>query len=252
MTRRAIIIAAGRGQRLGPYTDDRPKCLVDVGGRTILARQIDAYAAHGVTDLHIVRGYRADDIAVPGATYHGNPDWERNNILQSLFCAAPALDGPLLTSYADILFTAEVVGRALAGRAPITLVVDLDWSRAYDGRRDHPVAQAELTEVQGDRVVRVGKQVGPERAAGEFIGLAAYTAEGVRAMRETYADVRAARGDDEPFQAAPLFRRAYLTDLFLELIDRGFPVGWAPIQGGWREIDTVEDLERVRREWGSA
>ena len=251
MTRRAIIIAAGRGSRLGHHTDDRPKCLVQVQGASILEHQLAAYRAHGVDDFHLVRGYRAEDIEVPGATCHSNADWERNNILQSLFCAAPALQGPLLASYSDILFTERAVGAALAGRHDITLVVDLDWAKAYDGRVDHPVAQAELTEVDGDRVVRVGKQVGPERAIGEFIGLAAFTANGTRRLTEAYACVRERVGDDEPFQAAAMFRKAYLTDLFLEMIAQGTPIGWAPIFGGWREIDTVADLERVRREWNT-
>ncbi len=68
-------------------------------------------------------------------------------------------------------------------------------------------------------------------------------------MRETWADVRAQYGDDEPFQNAKLFRKAYLTDLFLEIIARGHKVGAAFIDGGWREIDTVEDLERVSGGW---
>ena len=179
MTRRAVIIAAGRGSRLGHHTDDRPKCLVEVGGTSILGRQLEAYRAHGVDDFHIIRGYRAHDIVVQGATYHANDDWERNNILASLFCAESALQGPLLASYSDILFSERTVAAALAGRHDITLVVDLDWADAYEGRDDHPVAQAELTEVDGDRVVRVGKQVTPERALGEFIGLAAMTANGI-------------------------------------------------------------------------
>ncbi len=249
MTRRAIIIAAGRGSRLGTHTDDRPKCLVEVGGVSILGRQLEAYRAHGVDDLHIVRGYRSADIVVEGATYHENPDWPHNNILHSLFCAGSALEGPLLTSYSDILFTEATVGAALSGHHDITLVVDLDWARAYEGRDDHPVAQAELAEVDGDRVVAVGKQVGPARAIGEFIGLAAFTAEGTRRFGEAFDDLRARLGDDDPFHAAALFRKAYQTDLFLELIARGVRVGWAPIRGGWREIDTVQDLERVRREW---
>lgn len=252
MTRRAIIIAAGRGSRLAHHTDDRPKCLVEVGGASILAHQLTAYRTHGVDEFHIVRGYRADDIVVPGATYHLNADWERNNILHSLFCARSALTGPLLASYSDILFTERTVAAALGGIHDITLVVDLDWARAYEGRADHPVAQAELTEVDGDRVVRVGKQVGPERAIGEFIGLAALSANGARLLTDAYAEVRQRLGDDDPFHAAALFRKAYLTDLFLELIDQHVPIGWAPISGGWREIDTVQDLERVRDEWGAA
>ena len=110
---RAIIIAAGRGSRLGDHTDERPKCMVEVGGRSILSYQLEALRAHGVDDLHVVRGYLADRLVVPGATYYLNEDWPRNNILGSLFFAEEALEGDLLTTYSDIVYGAEVVEAAL-------------------------------------------------------------------------------------------------------------------------------------------
>ncbi|MFW5968279.1 MAG: NTP transferase domain-containing protein [Persicimonas sp.] len=246
---KAIIIAAGKGSRLEHHTDEKPKCMVEVAGRSILSYQLEALRAHGVDDIHIVRGYLADELVVDGATYHENTDYESNNILLSLFCAEEAMDGPFLSTYSDIVYTPAVVERALDSPHDIALVVDRQWREAYRDRTDHPVTQAELAEVDGDRITRVGKQVGPERAAGEFIGLAKYSERGAYLVREVFADVRARRGDDEPFQSADHFRKAYLTDLFCEMIDRGIEIGWAPIDGGWREIDTVEDLHRVRREW---
>lgn len=246
---KAIIIAAGLGSRLEHYTDEKPKCMVDVGGRSILSYQLEAFERHGIDDIHIVRGYLADRLVVDGASYHENPDYQSNNILLSLFCAESAMDGPFLSTYSDIVYTPEVVEALLDSPHDISLVVDRQWHRAYEGREDHPPEQAELAEVDGDRVVRVGKQVGPENAVGEFIGLAKYSAEGARQMREVYADVRDEYGDEDPFQAAERFRKAYLTDLFGELIERGVEVGFTPIDGGWREIDTVQDLHRVRDEW---
>ncbi len=70
-------------------------------------------------------------------------------------------------------------------------------------------------------------------------------------LREVFADVRRRHEAEpgRPFQAAPSLAQAYQTDLYLELIDRGIHVGWVPIHGQWREIDTVEDLERVRKGW---
>ena len=89
---KAIIVAAGRGRRLGTETDGIPKCMVTVGGRPILHWQLDALAAAGVDDVVIVRGYLGDRIA--GADRRGtalrfidNPDWANNNILTSLLYA---------------------------------------------------------------------------------------------------------------------------------------------------------------------
>jgi choline kinase len=246
---KAIIIAAGLGSRLEHYTDHTPKCMVDVGGRSILSYQLEAFRTHGVDDIHIVRGYLADKLVVDGATYHENTDYESNNILVSLFCAQEAMNGPFLSSYSDIVYTPEVVEKAIASPHDIALVVDRQWHLAYQGREDHPPEQAELAEVDGELVVRVGKQVGPEHAAGEFIGLARYTAKGAKQLQEVYRDVRQSHDDDDPFQSAQKFRKAYLTDLFGELIARGVDIGWVPIDGGWREIDTVQDLHRVRDGW---
>ncbi len=249
---RAIIIAAGMGRRLEHHTAERPKCMVTVGGRSILDHQLHALRANGVDDIHIIRGYLAELLVVDGATYHHNPDFRRNNILHSLFCADDAMEGPLLTTYSDIVFTPEVVRAALDAPHDISLVVDRQWHVAYEGRHDHPVEQAELTEVDDDgRVLKVGKQVGPERALGEFIGLAAYSAKGTQQMRDAWRDVRARFDDEEPFHAASRFRSAYLTDLYLELIARGVPIGTAPIDGQWREIDTVEDLQRAHDAWSA-
>ncbi len=246
---RVIIIAAGMGSRLEHFTDERPKCMVEVGGKSILQIQLDALRAHGIDDIHIVRGYLADRLVVPGATYYENPDFKNNNILHSLMFASEALEGPLLTTYSDIVYKPSVVERLVASRHDISLVVDRQWAKAYEGRDDHPPEQAELTEMDGDRVTRVGKVVGPEHAVGEFIGLAKYSAEGARMLRKTFEDVRAELGDDEPFHNAKLFRKAYLTDLFQELIDRGVHIGITPIDGDWREIDTVQDLQRVNEIW---
>lgn len=248
-TSRAIIIAAGMGRRLEHHTEDRPKCLVEVAGKPILQHQLDAYRANQVDDFHIVRGYLAEHIVVPGAATYLNADFRTNNILFSLMHAEAAMTGPFLCSYSDIVFGADVVSAVLAGEGDITLVVDTGWARSYEGRHDHPVAQAELTEMDGARVARVGKQVGPENALGEFIGLAHFTQRGCDALLEAWHDVRARLSTEDPFHAARTFRQAYLTDMFLELIERGVHIDAAVIDGGWREIDTVEDLARVNEVW---
>ena len=84
---KAIIIAAGMGQRLRPYTIDRPKCMVEINGRSLIQRQVDAYRAAGIEDIIVIRGYRGRQIQLPDITYVDNVDYKNNNILESLFCA---------------------------------------------------------------------------------------------------------------------------------------------------------------------
>ncbi|RMH40168.1 MAG: phosphocholine cytidylyltransferase family protein [Deltaproteobacteria bacterium] len=260
--RKAIVVAAGMGRRLRPYTDGIPKCLVPVAGRPILARQLDALRAHGVRDVVVVRGYLGDVLEARAAALGGgirfvdNPDYRTNNILASLFCAEHEFDGPLLVSYSDIVFTADVVARAIASPADIALVIDRDFRAVYEGRTDHPLDEAEVAEVDlAGRVRRVGKRaLPPDDAWGEFIGLVKLSAAGAARMRDAWRELAARYADrpDAPFMRAPAFRAAYLTDLLQHLIDTGVPIHPVEIRGQWREIDTVQDLERAAALWAGA
>jgi choline kinase len=250
---KAIIVAAGRGRRLGPETDDIPKCMVEVAGRPILHWQLSALAAAGVSDVVVVRGYQGQRISAPQSLrFVENPGWQTNNILASLFHAADEMKGGFFFSYADIVF-APAVAQALslaaaeALGADAALVVDRRWRDAYEGRTQHPVAEAELARVEGTGsgalVTRVGKQAVPaEDAAGEFIGLAYFSPTGAEALREVWERALRDGGLDAPFGRAATLRNAYLSDALNAAADAGARLTPVFIDGTWREIDTQQDL----------
>jgi L-glutamine-phosphate cytidylyltransferase len=247
---KVIIVAAGRGRRLGRQTEDIPKCMVRVAGQPILHWQLRAFAAASISEIVVVRGYLGDRIHGGRAAlvFVDNHDWAHNNILASLLCAFDHLPDGFFFSYSDIVYTPDVVAR-LAARAraddaaPVSLVIDRRWADAYQGRTLHPVAEAELTLVDGPRVVRVGKgAVARERAVGEFIGLAHFSAAGAAALRAVWDGALAAGGLEAPFGLAPTLRQAYLTDALNALAAQGVRLDPVFIDGQWREIDTPQDL----------
>ncbi len=268
---KAIIVAAGRGRRLGPETAEMPKCMVSIAGRPILHRQLDALAAAGADDVVIVRGYLGDRIAPAVVTagkqtgrrvwepsegshvqtfrFVENPDWESNNILTSLFYAEREMGSGFLFSYSDIVFATEHARRVASANADVALIVDRRWQDAYVGRVQHPVSEAELVKVEdttdGPRVRRVGKRVVPaEEAAGEFIGLAKFSPAGAAALARVWARARAS-GFEQPFGQAASLRQAYLSDALNQMADDGVALTPVFIDGRWREIDTEEDLGRA-------
>jgi choline kinase len=252
---KAIIVAAGRGKRLGVETDDIPKCMVKVGGRPILHWQIEALAAAGVDDVVIVRGYLGDRISGPAAgpkpRFVDNPEWANNNILTSLLYAEAEMSDGFLFTYSDIVFTREHARRVAGASAPVALIVDRRWRDAYDGRTLHPVSEAELARVAGSgpdaTVLRVGKRQVPEdQATGEFSGLARFAPEGAAALRAVWHEALA-RGLDAPFGAAATLRQAYLSDGLNGIAERGVALGAVLVDGGWREIDTEQDLARAEQ-----
>lgn len=257
---KAIIVAAGRGRRLGNETDVIPKCMVAVAGRPILHWQLRALASAGVDDVVVVRGYRGDCIAAPGHAlrFVENPAWETNNILASAIYASHEMDGGFFFSYSDIVFApavAQQLARAVTDDADVSLVIDRRWDDAYVGRTQHPVSEAELSEVVGSgdqaTVRRVGKLVvPPEQAAGEFIGLAHFSARGADALRSIWRQALASGGLEAPFGKAKTLRQAYLSDALNAIADKGLRLQPVFIDGSWREIDTQQDLASAERSSG--
>jgi choline kinase len=255
MIKRAILIAAGRGKRLGTHTDEIPKCMVQVGERPILGWVWDALASVGVDELVVIRGYRGDVLEqfvrslVPKAIFVDNHEWQTNNILLSLACARRYLDQPSYMTYSDIVFTRGVARAAADSTAEIGLVIDRQFRDIYVGRTEHPLDEGEVADLLPDgTVARVGKKaLPPAEAIGEYIGLSRLGARGIAVAANTIDQLaqRYAGREEEPFQRAARYRNAYLTDLWQQLIDTGIPVHPILIDGQWREIDTGQDLERA-------
>ena len=118
---RAVVLAAGEGTRLRPLTADRPKCLVELGGRSLLERQIAVLRAAGISDITVVGGYRADQLR--GQTWQvvRNEDYATTNMVATLFCARDtwSSDTDLVVCYGDIVYEQRVLRTLLASRAPI-------------------------------------------------------------------------------------------------------------------------------------
>src|SRR5437867_129054 len=145
----AIIIGAGRGQRLMPTTADTPKCFADVGGRRILDWILAAFEANGIDRVCFIGGYQIDKVrqAYPHFTFRHNDNWANNNILGSLMYAEDRMNEPFLCCYSDILFTADVVRRLQETDADMGLGVDVNWRDRYAHRTNHPEDDAEKVTV---------------------------------------------------------------------------------------------------------
>ncbi len=243
---KAIVLAAGLGSRLRHLTRDQPKCMLQLDGRSLIERQLDTFREFGIADITVVTGYRADRLAplLSGVRTRFNADYRNNNILLSLMYASEELDDDVVVSYSDIVYEPSVVETLLSATGDFLAVCDVDWRKVYEGRVEHPIAQAEKVALTDGVITRIGKHLDEADADGEFIGLLRLSRAGAQTFRRVFADVSAAHSG-RPFQAAAQLERAYLTDMLQELIDRGHEVRAVTIRGGWREIDTIEDFRKA-------
>jgi L-glutamine-phosphate cytidylyltransferase len=251
---KAIVIGAGRGRRLMPLTAEAPKCLVPLAGKRILDWILEALAGGGLgpLDVAFVGGYCLPQVraAYPDFAYFENAEWERNNILASLFCAEPAMEGGFLCSYADIVYRPAVVQRLMDSGADITLAVDTDFRRRYRRRSQHPESDAEKLRAAGRRVLEVSRAIPAAEAQGEFIGVARFSPRGASQLREHYHRARERYGEG-PFREAPSLRQAYLIHLLQEMLEAGIDMQRVDTHGDYFEIDTTEDYRIAQEEWSS-
>jgi choline kinase len=249
---RPIVIGAGRGSRLGTETDEVPKALVTVMGRSMLDWILEALGAAGFTrrDVVFVCGYRADVLRsrYPEFTYVENRDWERNNVLASLLCAREHLGGGFVSTYTDIVYRGSTVAKLCASPHDKVLACDTDWRRRYRDRSLHPESDGEKLRAEGDRVVEVSRRIDPPLATGEFIGVARFSPDGARELVEAF-DAAKAVHHGKTWREGRTFERAYLIDLVAEMLEGGSAFHKVDTHGGYMEIDTGEDLACAEKWW---
>lgn len=238
---KAIILAAGAGRRLRPLADDRPKCLVTLRGRTLLDCQLGVFRRCGIDEIVVVTGHRADAIRRQSLRLYHNPQYDRTNMVASLFCAEAELDGDVVVSYGDILFEARVLRALLDDPGDFSVVVDDGWRALWSFRMDQPLDDAETLKINADGcITEIGrKPTSYGEIEGQYIGLFKISGRAIGAVRRFYhAMDRERLYDGQPFD------NMYMTSFIQEAIDRLMPVRAVRVQHGWLEIDTLRDLER--------
>jgi phosphoenolpyruvate phosphomutase len=252
----AVILGAGASQGLLPLTEELPKPMLDVKGKTILERQIEVLNACGVKEVAVVRGYKKDAIKAPNIRTYDNDEYATTNEVWSLFRAGKELAGPFLFLYGDILFERSHLEKLLKSPADVSILVDRAWAegeRPADGRGAPDLVVLKDAQEAGYRfvgaeaphkVAKVGRKIAAKEANGEFVGMAMFTAKGARALTDCYHQL--AEGPNKgAFHEADSLRQASFTDMLQELVDRGHEVAALDVYKGWLEIDTFEDYRRA-------
>lgn len=236
MIKKAIILSAGQGKRLSPLTDDRPKCLIDLSGRSALHWQLLHLREAGVEEAVVVTGFGADkvdaEIAEIGLTGIAvrtifNPFYALSDNLATTWLVRDEMRGGVLLLNGDTLFEPAIASRLLAAPAA-DITVTVDRKSAYDAD-DMKV----LTD--GDALVSIGKTIPAFDA--ESIGFLRFSADGAAAFTRTV----------EGIMRSPEGLKRWYLSVINELAGAGEDVKVVSIEGlDWAEMDFPSDLERNR------
>jgi choline kinase len=231
---KAIILSAGKGSRLLPLTADRPKCLIELSGRSLLEWQLDALTGAGIREIVVVTGFRDDLVDAVAAARTGvrtlfNPFYHVADNLGSVWMARAELDCDTLLLNGDTLVSPRLLDKVLAAETgPIAVTVD---EKADYDADDMKVLR------EGDRLLRIGKALKPGRYNAESIGLLAFRGDGPCLFaRQVETMMRQPDGT----------RRWYLRAIDA-LAQGGSDVRTVSIRGEeWQEVDFPEDVEAAK------
>lgn len=232
---KAIILSAGQGKRLLPLTAEIPKCAVSIQGRSMIEWQIDELNKCGVQDICVVLGYGADKVETLLADRYGkqqvrtlfNPFFSVADNLGTCWVAREEMTEDFIILNGDTLFEAPVLARLLASPShPVT--VTTDRKAHYDGD-DMKVM------VEGERLLRIGKDLPVDQVQAESIGMLLFRDEGPSLFRRTVEDaLRQPTG----------LKRWYLSAI--DELAQQFPVWTCCIEGlAWGEVDCPADLKQA-------
>jgi len=234
---KAIIIAAGKGTRLYPFTKNTPKSLLDIGqGLTLLETQLHALQDAGITDIVIIVGYRAEQIEAKVKEYQTdfnittvyNPFYETSNNLISVWMAKEYMKGDFISINGDDIFESSIIKNLLKSDENITMVTDV--KDEYDSDDMKMI-------IENGLVKEVSKKIELDRANGESVGIIKFSGHGPKIYLDTL----------EEMVRAPENMNNFYLKAIQKIVDKGFPVHHSVCnEKDWGEIDFHPDLEMIR------
>jgi choline kinase len=226
---KVIVLAAGRGSRMGPQTLEKHKTEILIHGKALIVMAVSNFHKCGLLDIGIVTGYKARNLRKYNLKEIYNDNWSKTNILASLLCAKAWLkDSDFLVSYSDIFFGTEIIEDLKSSNADIAVGYDINWLRLWKKRFENPLSDAEQFRINDHDVLEKlgGKASSIEEIQGQFMGLIKFSSNGWNIF-EKFLSVTFDSNEIDSL------------DIALNV----HPVIGIPNREPWGEIDTFTDWE---------
>jgi len=240
-----IIIAAGSGKRINKDLKKIPKSLVKVNGKPIIDYQISVLKQAGIDEIVVITGPYSEKFNLDNVKYVKDQNYIKHDILGSLMEAKDFLKNNVLVLYSDIIFELKIIKQILDSKGDISIAVDMNWEKMYEGRTEHQKSEAENVQLNKiKKIIKIKKNIQNEnKDIGEFLGIIKFSPRGSELFIKKYEEL--IKTHNGTFQQSPSISKAYLTDMIQEMIDSKIDVEPVLISGKWCEIDTMQDLKNA-------
>jgi len=234
-----IILAAGQGTRLRPYTNTIPKCLVQYAGVPLLEYQLEAADSAGINEIIVIGGYKAESIKYPNIKKIVNNEYATTNMVYTMFKAIELFDGKsdIIMAYGDIIYEKSILKLLCESDHSITLVSDQHWKKYWSKRMDDPLNDVETFKISNGKLSELGKAPkSSSEVEGQYIGLVKFSKDVILKIVNEWKLL--CENDDKE-----IIDTMYMTDFIQRLINREYVVDILQIKNGWMEFDQPADLE---------
>ncbi len=242
-----IILAAGQGKRLQPLTNNKPKCLVEYNNKPIIDYILDVADTLMINDIIIVNGYKKDVLSSHlkerNLTFCTNQSFSETNMVHSMFCAKEFMNDDIIVSYSDIIYKKEVLKNLMDCKEEIGVVIDKKWKELWSLRMQNPLMDAETLKIKNGKIKEIGfKPNSYDDIEGQYIGLIKFAKSSLKKVIKYYENL-----DKNKSYYNNKFNNMYLTTLLQLIIDNLIDVTPVMIEGGWVEIDSLEDINNYNK-----
>jgi choline kinase len=238
-----IILAAGQGTRLRPHTESVPKCMVPLNGQPLIYYQLETAKQVGITDIIVVGGYKADVLREyledKNVRLLVNNNFLVTNMVSTLFCAESELNGDVIVSYSDIVYSTLVLKKLINCNDSLVTVVDSNWYDLWSKRMENPLEDAETMKLDTNGfITELGKKpTGYHEIEGQYIGLTKISDSVIDKVICFYHQL-----DKNIIYDGKDFNNMYMTSFIQLMINNHLPIKATIISGGWFEVDSNDDL----------
>ena len=243
----AIIIAAGSGKRISNDVKNIPKSMVNVNGKPIIEYQLSVLKKAGINEVCVITGPYSEKFNIKNIKYVKDEKYQKHDILGSLMEAKKYFKENTLVLYSDIIFELEIIEKIMNSKEDISIAVDMNWEKNYEGRTEHPKSEAENVELKNNiEIIRIKKNIeNLNNNVGEFLGIIKFTNKGSQLFVKKYEEL--INKNTGLFHEASSILNAYVTDMIQELIDSNIKIKPILVSGKWCEIDTLQDLKNAEK-----
>ena len=232
---KGIVFFSCRGSRMEHLTMEKPKCLLEIRGNSLLSMQLKAFSENGITEIGVVTGYAREKLALENIKEFYNPDWENSNMVVSLTCAEEWLkNDTCIISYSDIFYESTAIGLLKNADASIAITYDPNWRVLWERRFFDPLDDAETFKINKEsEVLEIGGiPKSMDEIEGQYMGLIRFTPDSWK-IAKTILNGLSSQNRNRLHMTELL--NTIATDSALQLLAIAY-------NGDWGEVDSPADL----------